>query len=79
MGNPNRGPVWSRRSLAAAAVVVAAGLLTGVAPAHAEAGGAGAGVTLPAPTGPHRVGTWQFHLVDTARTDPWMPGGGRAN
>ncbi|QLE72363.1 esterase [Streptomyces rectiverticillatus] len=28
---------------------------------------------LPAPTGPHAVGTVTRHLVDTARKDPWKP------
>ncbi|MFC5148112.1 alpha/beta hydrolase family protein [Streptomyces aureoversilis] len=28
---------------------------------------------LPAPTGPHAVGTVTRHLVDTARKDPWRP------
>jgi hypothetical protein len=30
-------------------------------------------LTLPAPTGPYRVGTIAVHLVDAARTDPWIP------
>lgn len=29
--------------------------------------------TLPAPTGPHLVGTTTLHLVDTSRPDPWVP------
>ncbi|MDR8411319.1 alpha/beta hydrolase [Nonomuraea sp. 3-1Str] len=28
---------------------------------------------LPAPTGPHRVGTTSLHLKDTSRPDPWVP------
>jgi predicted dienelactone hydrolase len=28
---------------------------------------------LPEPTGPHRVGTTDLHLVDHARPDPWLP------
>ncbi|OLF17388.1 hypothetical protein BU204_11910 [Actinophytocola xanthii] len=31
---------------------------------------------LPAPTGPHPVGTTSLHLVDTARQDPWVPEAG---
>ena len=31
-------------------------------------------LTLPAPTGPYRVGTVDLHLRDTTRTDPWEPG-----
>lgn len=30
-------------------------------------------LTLPAPTGPDRVGTVSLHLVDTTRRDPWVP------
>ena len=29
--------------------------------------------TLPAPTGHHRVGVIQLHLVDETRPDPWVP------
>ncbi|MEU9886991.1 lipase [Sphaerisporangium sp. NPDC051011] len=28
---------------------------------------------LPAPTGPHRIGTVSLHLVDRSRPDPWVP------
>ncbi|MEV0375850.1 hydrolase [Streptomyces sp. NPDC050636] len=31
-------------------------------------------LTLPAPTGRHRVGTVDLHLRDSSRTDPWVPG-----
>ncbi|MEU9125197.1 hydrolase [Streptomyces sp. NPDC048506] len=31
-------------------------------------------LTLPAPTGRHRVGTVDLHLRDSKRTDPWVPG-----
>ncbi len=31
-------------------------------------------LTLPPPTGPHRVGTVPLHLVDTSRPDPITPG-----
>ena len=30
-------------------------------------------LTLPEPTGPDRIGTVSLHLVDKARTDPWLP------
>lgn len=30
-------------------------------------------LSLPAPTGPHRVGTTSLHLVDNSRTDPLAP------
>ena len=29
--------------------------------------------TLPAPTGHHRIGVVQLHLVDHSRPDPWVP------
>ncbi|GIH93430.1 alpha/beta hydrolase family protein [Planobispora siamensis] len=30
-------------------------------------------LTLPEPTGPHRIGTLALHLVDHSRRDPWKP------
>ncbi|AEW94830.1 MULTISPECIES: alpha/beta hydrolase [Streptomycetaceae] len=70
------------------AVRLAAAMLAVCAPAVAFGGGradarpAGATVaagaaapvrlTLPAPTGPHQVGTVSLHLVDRARRDPWV-------
>ena len=30
-------------------------------------------LTIPGPTGPHRIGTVSLHLVDRTRTDPWLP------
>ncbi|GHH68593.1 lipase [Streptosporangium violaceochromogenes] len=30
-------------------------------------------LTLPEPTGPHRIGTAALHLVDRSRRDPWKP------
>ncbi|MCW2946400.1 MAG: hydrolase [Actinoallomurus sp.] len=30
-------------------------------------------LSLPNPTGPHRVGTVSLHLVDASRRDPWVP------
>lgn len=51
--------------------------------ATTSAGAAGAGaslqsgpstqLTLPAPTGRHRIGTASLHLVDPSRPDPWVP------
>lgn len=29
--------------------------------------------TLPAPTGPYRVGSTELHLIDRDRPDPWVP------
>jgi predicted dienelactone hydrolase len=34
---------------------------------------AGPRLSLPSPTGPHRVGTVALHLVDDTRRDPWVP------
>jgi dienelactone hydrolase len=31
-------------------------------------------LTLPAPTGPHQIGTVSLHLVETGRPDPWVAG-----
>ncbi|GAA3959207.1 lipase [Actinomadura viridis] len=42
--------------------------------ATAGASGAKARFELPAPTGPLPVATTELHLVDHARTDPWVPG-----
>lgn len=48
--------------------LVLAGLLGMAAPAAAVPR---LRLTLPAPTGPHRVGRASLHLVDHARQDPW--------
>jgi dienelactone hydrolase len=48
--------------------VVAVTLAVGV-PVSAEA----SGLSLPAPTGPYRVGTTSLHLVDVGRVDPLAP------
>lgn len=60
-----------RRGLRRAAAVLAALFLTvGLVP-HSQA--AGPVLSLPDPTGPHRVGTVALHLVDGTRRDPWVP------
>ncbi|EME98818.1 esterase [Streptomyces mobaraensis NBRC 13819 = DSM 40847] len=59
--------------------VVAAALLAAVAGPAARAAAAApdrpraapAPLRLPAPTGPHAIGTAALHLTDTARPDPW--------
>ena len=60
------------------AATLAAGLaLLAAAPtAHADSPPAttGARVTLPAPTGPDRIGTVSLHLIDRSRPDPWQAG-----
>ncbi|QYC42220.1 isoform II [Nonomuraea coxensis DSM 45129] len=64
-----------RRILAAAAglVVLAASACSPPAPPRAEAAPAtpAGPATLPAPTGPHPVGTTALYLKDTSRPDPW--------
>ncbi|TGB13330.1 alpha/beta hydrolase family protein [Streptomyces palmae] len=44
-----------------------------VGPLGGSATRAWAAPTLPAPSGPHRVGTTSLHLVDRSRHDPWVP------
>jgi predicted dienelactone hydrolase len=39
----------------------------------AERSARGPRLTLPAPTGRHRIGTVSLHLVDPSRPDPWVP------
>jgi predicted dienelactone hydrolase len=57
-------------------LAVIAGLVAIIA-LVAPAGAAPRELVLPAPTGPHRVGVTQLHLVDEDRTDPWVPTGPR--
>ncbi|MEV5508720.1 alpha/beta hydrolase family protein [Streptomyces orinoci] len=74
----DRDGISRRRMLGAAlaagaAVPLAAAGSAWAAPARgaaARAGAAQARFTLPEPTGPHRVGTVELHLVDTSRPDP---------
>ncbi|WIM99261.1 hydrolase [Actinoplanes oblitus] len=69
---PERPPaVTRRRLLAAAALTSGLGLVAGAAPAVARP--TSRGVVLPAPTGPAHLGTVSLHLVDSTRTDPWVP------
>jgi dienelactone hydrolase len=53
-------------------LVVLVGLLAFAAPASAEP----SPPYLPAPTGPHPVGTTSLHLTDESRQDPWVPSAG---
>ncbi|MFG2222505.1 alpha/beta hydrolase [Streptomyces sp. NPDC048644] len=79
-----RGGGVGRRTVAASAVAAAALLATGGADgARADAAGRGARrapavgglvLRLPAPTGPHPVGSVALHLVDRSRRDPWEDG-----
>jgi dienelactone hydrolase len=52
-------------------LAVAAGTWIPAPAAHGP--DATARLSLPAPTGPHRVGTTSLHLVDDSRTDPLAP------
>lgn len=70
-----RPPRHRRRLLTAALLAAGVGLVGSAAPVAAHPGHppATAGYRLPAPTGPERLGTVALHLVDTTRTDPWVP------
>jgi predicted dienelactone hydrolase len=70
---------WQRRRVAlalASATVLAVypGAVRVAATARAVTSPAAVSLTLPAPTGPHHIGTVSLHLVDHTRTDPWVPG-----
>ncbi|WP_229068758.1 hydrolase [Actinoplanes sp. DH11] len=73
---PSRRRRWL---LAAAALTSGLGLMAAAAPVAALSQPATpppAGpdsFTLPAPTGSGRLGTVSLHLIDSARTDPWVP------
>jgi predicted dienelactone hydrolase len=62
----------SRLIVVAVVLTVAADRWIAASAAHAEAG-AIPRLRLPAPTGPHWVGTTSLHLVDDSRTDPLAP------
>jgi len=72
-------PPRHRRWLLAAAVLasglglVATGAPGAVGSDRPRPAPTAAGVVLPSPTGPERLGTVFLHLVDAARTDPWLP------
>ncbi|MFI7542194.1 alpha/beta hydrolase family protein [Actinoplanes sp. NPDC049599] len=72
-------PRRPRRLLLTAALLTAGlGLVAAAAPSsaqstHPHGRPAAGGIVLPAPTGPERLGTVSLHLVDTGRTDPWVP------
>ncbi|GAA2093785.1 alpha/beta hydrolase [Streptomyces albiaxialis] len=68
----------SRRAFALSGLAAAAAVTFSAAAwpsgAATTAGrGTGVRVRLPAPTGPHPVGTAEVRLVDRARRDPWVP------
>jgi predicted dienelactone hydrolase len=61
-------PMTRRNLLAATLAAGAAGPLAAAGRATAATGPAR--LTLPAPTGPHRLGTVSLHLIDRSRPDP---------
>jgi len=72
----------SRRAALLSSVALPLGLMAGeAAPASAQASTPESApqsttstqLTLPAPTGPHRLGTTSLYLIDPARRDPWVP------
>ncbi|MEV4443368.1 alpha/beta hydrolase [Streptomyces sp. NPDC049577] len=76
--SPGAGGV-GRRFFAKSAVAAGASLLLtagvgGAAAAQARVRAAGVVPRLPAPTGPHRLGTTTLHLIDRSRRDPWDHG-----
>ncbi|MFD9123535.1 alpha/beta hydrolase family protein [Kitasatospora sp. NPDC059571] len=68
-----------RSSVAAASVLLALAGPFAAPAAHADPATTTRPVamTLPAPHGPHAVGTTGLHLVDASRKDPWQPGHSR--
>jgi predicted dienelactone hydrolase len=56
----------------ATVLVVGSGAVSDTA--RAASAPAAISLTLPAPTGPHHIGTVSLHLVDRTRTDPFVPG-----
>jgi predicted dienelactone hydrolase len=55
------------------AVAVAPPVVTETTPAGLGDRPAPVRLTLPEPTGPLRIGTVSFHLIDRSRRDPWAP------
>ncbi|MEV0569969.1 hydrolase [Dactylosporangium sp. NPDC050588] len=62
----------SRRRLLGAAAAGAGLTVLPAMPTAAAPRGARPAFRLPVPTGAHPIGTVPLHLVDPARTDPWM-------
>ncbi|MET8978857.1 prolyl oligopeptidase family serine peptidase [Streptomyces sp. NPDC004539] len=54
-------------------VVLSAAAATLLAAARPASAAAGLRLTLPAPSGPHPVGTTSLRLIDRSRRDPWQP------
>lgn len=60
-------------AVGALSAVVIAGSVVVAAEGSAEPVGQQPAVVLPAPSGPHDVGTTTLHLEDAERADPWVP------
>ena len=73
--HPVYGAAINRRRLLGGAIAVAGGLavLTPEGSAFAASRSSRLRLTLPAPTGPHDIGTVSLHLNDHARQDPFLP------
>jgi dienelactone hydrolase len=65
-------PIRRRTALLAGALLAIGLPIAGAQPAIARPSEP-IQLTLPAPTGHHRVGTTSLHLVDASRSDPWVP------
>lgn len=65
-----RSALTRRSVLGLAAAGLAATMLA--VPTPAQAGARSIEARLPAPTGPHRIGTVSTRVVDTSRHDPWV-------
>ncbi|MBP2325629.1 putative dienelactone hydrolase [Kibdelosporangium banguiense] len=63
----------SRRRLLGAALAIVTGLTVLPQQANAATATTAVALSLPAPTGPHRVGATMLDLKDTSRADPWVP------
>lgn len=66
-----------KSKLVAATLAVAAVLTWAPAGAAAPRADSGQQLSLPAPTGPHPVGSTNLHLIDHSRPDPWGSGAER--
>ncbi|MYV97237.1 alpha/beta hydrolase [Streptomyces sp. SID3343] len=72
---PTRRTVARSAVLATTALLLAGGTVARAQPGRAQQAPTGGDVvpTLPAPTGPHRLGVTTLYLVDRSRRDPWEP------
>jgi dienelactone hydrolase len=70
-------PIGRRTVLLSGLALLAAGCSSAAAPRPAirptPRAAPGPQLTLPPPTGSHRLGTTSLHLIDQSRPDPWVP------